>query len=221
LFTEFRAHLAPQIAEALLAQGKEYGTPRRSRTVILFSDIRGFTKASANMEPMQVGQDLSRYLDHAVDVVHKFGGMVDKYIGDAVMAVWGGFLENDEAMADRAVLCARELIDGAAKFRIGSETVQVGVGIDGGNVFVGNIVSDHKKQFTVLGSAVSFASRLESETKAVGYPMVIGGSVYSELSGNAQRQFRQMERDIRGIGYQIIYAGPIGQGQEVKVDGLE
>jgi class 3 adenylate cyclase len=219
LFGEFRAQVSPEVAQALLKRNGDFGAPRTSRAVVLFSDIRGFTQASASMVPVELAGELTRYLDHVVEVVHRYGGMVDKFIGDAVMAVWGDFLEQKEATASRAVQCAQELVATAGKFSIGGKPLSVGVGINTGEVFVGNVGGEGKRQFTVLGAAVNLASRLEAESKSVGGPIVVSEAAYAELSQEVQRGFRRDVRPIRGVGDQVVYVGPINE--EEAVDGME
>jgi len=89
LFQEFRAHLSPEAVRQLLAVGFEYGKPRYIDAVILFSDIRAFTERSAEMSPEAIADQLGAFLDTIVTVIHHHGGIVDKFIGDAVMAFWG------------------------------------------------------------------------------------------------------------------------------------
>ena len=89
LFAEFRAHLSPTVANRLLATGRSYGEPRFIDGVILLADIRSFTALSANMAPEQVAAELDPYLDAAVEIIHRYEGLVDKFIGDAVLAIFG------------------------------------------------------------------------------------------------------------------------------------
>ena len=111
LFTEFRAHVAQPVLQDRLARGEDYGRPRTIEGVVLFTDIREFSSRAAHLDPSQLASELGAYLEHAVDVIHRHGGMVDKFIGDAVMAVWGwptGGLTNS---VESALRCACELRD--------------------------------------------------------------------------------------------------------------
>lgn len=87
LFSEFRAHLSPEITNHLLATGLAYGYPRYIDAVILFADIRSFTEALAGMFPHEVANQLGPYFDAMVTVIQSYEGLVDKFIGDAVMAI--------------------------------------------------------------------------------------------------------------------------------------
>lgn len=114
LFTEFRAHLSPEIIERLLATGRSYGEPRYINAIILFSDIRGFTQQSSDMPPEEIADQLSPYLDAIVEVIHAHEGLVDKFIGDAVMAIWG-FAPSDDDLAAQAFACAQEMVKVASQ----------------------------------------------------------------------------------------------------------
>ncbi len=113
LFHEFRAHLSPEIVQRLLATGKQYGMPRFIDAVLLFADIRSFTERSATMTPEQLAQELNPYLDAVVSVIHRHEGMVDKFIGDAVFALWG-IAPGETDPIQQAFACAKEMFTTAA-----------------------------------------------------------------------------------------------------------
>jgi adenylate cyclase len=139
LFSEFRAHVSEEVAERLLDSGLDYGKPRRIPAVILFSDIRNFTPRSASLEPEEIAAQLSAYFDEIVDIIHAHGGMVDKFIGDAVMAVWGFVASPQEELATSAYDCARAMIVAAAKRTFAGAPLSIGVGLNAGDVFMGNV----------------------------------------------------------------------------------
>jgi adenylate cyclase len=131
---------------------------------VLFSDIRGFTALAETMTPENVASLLSDYFSAMVEVVFRHGGTLDKFIGDAVMAQWGAPLGTDED-ADRAMAAAldmqRELASLNAKWRAeGRPELAIGIGLNIGEVFAGNIGSDRRLEFTIIGDAVNTASRL-------------------------------------------------------------
>ena len=173
LFSEFRAHLSPEVAQRLLATGKQYGKPRFTDAVLLFADIRSFTERSANMTPEQLVQELNLYLDAAVTVIHQHEGMVDKFIGDAVFALWG-IAPGRHDPIQQAFACARELLSITSHLSFGSEPIVLGIGLNAGRVFIGNVGGEGKRQFTVLGHPVNMAARYESATKELQAPLVIG-----------------------------------------------
>jgi adenylate cyclase len=139
---------------------------------VLFSDIRGFTSWSETRRPEEVVAQLNEYLSAMADVVADHGGYVDKFIGDAVMALWSVPIEQPDH-ADRGLATAREmlrrldLLNQDWKTR-GLEPFKIGIGLHSGEALVGNLGSDRKADYTAIGDTVNTASRLESMTKELG-----------------------------------------------------
>ena len=181
LFSEFSAHLSPAITQRLLATGLTYGEPRYIDAVILFADIRSFTEQSAGMIPQDIAQQLSAYFDAMVNLIHRHEGLIDKFIGDAVMAMWG-FVPSEEDLAKQAFACAKAMIATAAKMTFGNKPIAIGVGLNAGQVFIGNVGGEGKRQFTVLGTPVNLAARFESETKVLGAPLAMGKAFYAMIA---------------------------------------
>ncbi len=205
LFSEFRAHLSPEITSYLLATGLTYGEPRYIDAVILFSDIRSFTERSAGMTPQEIASQLGTYLDATVTVIHRHGGLVDKFIGDAVMAIWG-FAASEGDPVTQAFTCAQEMLHTAASMRFAGKSIVIGIGLNAGQVFIGNIGGEGKRQFTVLGSPVNLAARFESETKALNAPIVMGTDFYDRLPSDLQALMVKHEsRPIKGAVPQTLY----------------
>jgi adenylate cyclase len=148
---------------------------------VLFSDIREFSTRSAALAPERIAQELGEYLAHAVEVIHKHGGLVDKFIGDAVMAIWGWPPRADGDPSGEALACARELVETAPTFSLGDAPIAIGVGLNVGSMFIGNVGSGDKRQFTALGSVVNMAARYESASKELGAPIVMGASFVERL----------------------------------------
>lgn len=207
LFTEFRAHVAQPVLQELLVRREDYGQPRLITGVVLISDIRGFSSTTSHLDPPRLAAELGGYLEHAVDVVHRHGGMVDKFIGDAVMAVWGwpcGDLTNSVADAFR---CACALVTTASGFSIGDVPIGIGVGLNAGSMFIGNVGSGEKRQFTVLGEVVNAAARYESMCKDLGAPIVVGQSFFDALGAPEQQLARShLNHDVRGMGPRNLFA---------------
>jgi class 3 adenylate cyclase len=205
LFTEFRAHLSPEIMDRLLSRGEDYGKPRYIDAIILFSDIRCFTERSAGMTPEEIALQLSPYLDSIVDTIHDHEGLVDKFVGDAVMAIWG-FAPGADSLAIQALDCARAMVEQARSMTFGGQPIAIGVGLNAGRVFIGNVGGDGKRQFTVLGSPVNLAARYESETKTLGVPIVVGQDFYERLPGERQRCLTaHAGRELKGAEPQTLY----------------
>jgi adenylate cyclase len=193
------------MVDSLLATGVHYGSPRFIEdAVILISDIRDFTTRSASMSPDEIAEQLSSYLSEIVDTIHRHGGLVDKFVGDAVMAVWG-YTASDRKAED-AFECAKEMVRVAARMQFGGQPILIGVGLHTGEVFSGNVGNESKKQFTVLGMPVNLAARFESKAKDLKSPIVMGGAFYNELPTEIQGLFTaHHEQDIKGDGPQTLY----------------
>jgi class 3 adenylate cyclase len=205
LFSEFRAHLSPVIAQRLLATGKQYGTPRFIDAVLLFADIRSFTEQSSTMTPEQLVQELNPYLDTVVSVIHRYEGMVDKFIGDAVFALWG-IAPIQEDPIQQAFACAQEMLLRVAQLSFGGKPLQLGIGLNAGRVFSGNVGSEEKRQFTVLGHPVNLAARYEGVTKDLHAPIVMGEVFAHCLPPALLTQFHRHDHvAIRGAGTQTLY----------------
>jgi adenylate cyclase len=153
---------------------------------ILFSDIRSFTTISERLNPHDLVDSLNRYFSVMVDViVDKHNGIVDKYIGDAIMAIFGAPVkhEDDALQSVLAGLEMREALVGfnAAQKAAGHPEFPIGVGINYGEVTVGNIGTDKKMDYTVIGDNVNLASRLEGLTKQYHEGLIISESLHDEV----------------------------------------
>jgi adenylate cyclase len=166
--SNFERYFAPNVAADIAQQDGtiRLGGERRAVTV-LFSDIRGFTAMAESMGPDAVAQLLSEYFSEMVEVIFEHGGTLDKFIGDAVMALWGAPISHSDD-PDRALEAAlamqgaiEELNRGWAAS--GRPEIGVGIGISHGEVFAGNIGSHRRLEYTVLGDAVNVAARLCAE----------------------------------------------------------
>ncbi|MFL6529074.1 MAG: CHASE2 domain-containing protein [Chthoniobacterales bacterium] len=152
---------------------------------ILFSDIRGYTSVSAKTDPQALVFQLNEYLSAMVECVFRYGGTLDKFIGDAVMAVWGNVqsegVANDAANAVRAGLAMRdELARLNADWRKrGMNELRIGIAVNQGDVVVGNVGSPRRMEFTVIGDAVNVSWRLQELTKQVDTEIVVSKSVAS------------------------------------------
>jgi class 3 adenylate cyclase/HAMP domain-containing protein len=154
---------------------------------ILFSDIRSFTTISEKMAPDALVNALNRYFSIMVDVIVARNGMVDKYIGDAIMAVFGAPVSHGHDALD-SVLAGLEMTESLTIFndeqkRTGGPEFKIGVGINYGIVTVGNIGCDKKMNYTVIGDTVNLASRLEGLTKHYHQPILFSEYVYEHIQG--------------------------------------
>ena len=153
----------------------------RRRCTIMFTDVRGFTSLSEKLAPEEVVEIMNKALTIQADAVKANEGMVDKYIGDAMMAVWNApvDVENHEQKAIETALQIRHAMQEA---QLG---IDIGIGINSGEIVAGNIGSQSRFEYSVLGDACNLAARLESSCKSVGKDLVIGEATISKYQGTA------------------------------------
>lgn len=197
LFGAFRSHASPELLQELLETGED-GTPRAAEVVALFADIRGFTAKVSTMSAEDLGRDLGAFLDLAVEVVQQHNGMVDKFIGDEVMAIWG-YRSSPDDPAD-AIACAADLVRRARDLTLDGEPLRIGVGLESGLVTLGVVGGEGKRQFTAIGPAVNLAARLQSETKALEVPICVGPDLAGRLPADTLAGLDgPFARPIRGL----------------------
>ncbi|NUO79763.1 Gfo/Idh/MocA family oxidoreductase [candidate division KSB1 bacterium] len=207
MFAAFRSHVHPRVLDDLLVKGlNAYGAPRYIDCAILFTDMRSYTSLSLEADPEDIVKELSRYLDAMIEIIHAHGGMIDKFIGDNVMAVWG-FDQPGNDLAAKALDCALEMHATAARFSFRGHPIEIGTGLNYGTVFCGNVGNARKRQFTVLGQPVNLASRFEALSKVLNSPIVIGEDFYQKLPWSRRGLFKIHENvEVRGVGPMTCYA---------------
>jgi adenylate cyclase len=205
--------LSPQVASRIIAtsdsQDAMMAIPEVKDVSVLFADIVGFTSMSENMSPAAVGLLLNDYLSRMTDTVFKFEGTLDKYIGDAIMAVFGAPLDMSDH-AERAIRCALEMRERLEEFNSDHRegpTLQIRIGINSGSAVAGEIGSINKKEYTVLGDTVNTASRLESSVAKPGM-IVIGENTHAAVQDIAT---------VRSLGKATLK----GKQKEVAVYAVE
>ena len=164
------------------------GGERRYCT-FLFTDVRGFTAMSEKLEPEEVTKIMNKPLTIQANAVKEYDGMVDKYIGDAMMAIFNAPIDlpNHETAA---VLCAKEIQD---KIKQANIDVEIGVGVNTGYAVIGNMGSDTRFDYTAIGDAVNLAARLESSTKEVGEDIVIGYNTINAKNFNSEITLKELK----------------------------
>jgi len=182
----FKSYVAPHVLAELMDNPEDLRLGGKSSKVsILFSDIRGFTTISEQLTADQLISALNHYLEHMTDIVLNNSGMIDKFIGDAVMAIWGAPVphEDDAAKAVSAALKMEPCLDRINPYikEITGLEFAIGVGVNTGEAKLGNIGSKGKLDYTVIGDAVNLASRLEGLTKQYGAFLIISEFTYAEV----------------------------------------
>jgi adenylate cyclase len=197
----FSKYLSSNVVEELIkSEDIKLGGERKEITV-LFSDIRDFTSMSEKLTPEEVVSMLNEYLSEMTDIIFANKGTLDKFIGDAVMAVFGSpiFLADHAQRAVRtAVMMIKRLNELNEKWvKEGKRTLKIGIGINSGEVIAGNMGSLKRMEYTVIGDNVNLASRLESMNKELGTEILISENTYKEVKDIVKvRKFENIK--IRG-----------------------
>jgi adenylate cyclase len=179
----------PPVADKLLASGADLLGGQSVEATILFSDLRGFTSLTESLGAQGTVSLLNEYFTLMVECIQREGGMLDKFIGDAIMASFGVLGDEDMKFTeDRAVRCAISMIDmlrdwNRLREHAGKPAVEIGIGINTDCVVSGNIGSPKRMDFTVIGDGVNLSSRLESACKQYGARILISQSTYKKLKG--------------------------------------
>jgi adenylate cyclase len=185
----FGRYLSPQVAAAVLADAPSLIGQRREVSV-LFSDLRGFTTMAETMAPEEVAQRLDEYFDVMTRIIFQHGGMVDDFIGDAVIAVFGAPLrDSDHAL--HAVQTALAMDEGlqalnARWAEAGLPALRMGIGVHSGEVFAGNVGGRSRTKYTIVGDAVNVGSRVEGLNKELGTTILITEATLSMLNGRVK-----------------------------------
>ncbi|MEZ5583993.1 MAG: adenylate/guanylate cyclase domain-containing protein [Candidatus Competibacteraceae bacterium] len=226
-------YLTDEVVDHLLDNPKGFGFQGEKRKVsVLFGDLRGFTSLSEHLEADTVVEVLNIFLGHMIDVVSEFDGLVDNFMGDGLMVLFGAPLTQEDD-AERAVACAIAMQQAmtAVNARIrtnGIPPIAMGIGINTGEVVAGNIGSVARMKYSVIGRHVNIASRIESHT--VGGQILISENTLAEAGahlstgGQAQIRVKSVETpitiyDVRGIAGQYNLFLPEQREQPVMLTG--
>jgi class 3 adenylate cyclase len=181
----FQKYVPADVIDEVLGNPESMLVGENRAISILFSDIRSFTTISESLKPDELVQSLNRYFSLMVDVIMENGGTVDKYIGDAIMAIFGAPVKgsNDALLSVLAGIGMAGALDEFNREQIAKGKVEfhIGIGINFGIVTVGNIGSEKKMNYTVIGDGVNLASRLEGLTKKYKQILLFSESVYQRV----------------------------------------
>jgi adenylate cyclase len=181
----FGQHVSPQVVERLLTAGSTAGSETR-QVAVMFVDIRGFTAAARTRSPQEVVDRLDAAFAVLVDIVDRNGGIVNKFLGDGFLALFGAPFADPDA-AKRAVTAAREMLVAIEQHNVGSDwPLRIGIGLHLGDVVAGNVGSPRRKEYTVIGDTVNFASRIEGLNKEFGSQLLISNEVHQAIGDDAE-----------------------------------
>lgn len=202
--TVFGHYVSPAVRDLILG-GKVRTDGDEIEAVVLFSDIRSFTSLSERHPPEKIIRLLNVHFSRAVDIVSRHNGFVDKFIGDAMMAVFDADLTR-ETHRHSALTAAAELLQELYETNreigaLGLGPIEIGVGLACGRVIRGNVGSADRREMTVIGSTVNLASRLESATCELGFPICASAELFNEtMSGvSALRIAEKKSIHLKGI----------------------
>ncbi len=222
----FGQYVPPELVDEMAKDPGAYSLAGESRDLtVLFSDVRGFTTISEGLDPVQLTQLMNEFLTPMTQVIHQHRGTIDKYMGDAIMAFWGAPL-HDPLHARHALLAGLDMIGRLASLQDqfqarGWPPIRIGVGLNSGEMTVGNMGSEFRLAYTVMGDAVNLGSRLEGLTKEYGVQIIV-----SEYTRAAVPDFVYRELDcvrvkgkLRPVGiYEPI--AEVGQCDTAVLDEL-
>ncbi len=218
-FTDlFGQYVPPELVEEMSRDPESYSMEgRKEELTVLFSDVRGFTTISEGLTPENLTRLMNEYLSTMTEVIRKNRGTLDKYIGDAIMAFWGAPVPSP-GHARQAVLAALQMqaaLPGLNESLMakGWPEVKIGVGINSGEMTVGDMGSVVRKAYTVMGDAVNLASRLEGITKQYGVGILIGEGTRRELKDIVCREVDRVQ--VKGKEEPVAIYEPIGLDGEL------
>lgn len=223
----FELFISPEMVGQLIEQGVDAMRGKRAELTILFSDIRGFTTMSEKMTPEELVAVLNEYLGAMTDVIHRHGGTVDKYEGDLVMAFFGAPLPLPDH-AERAVRCSIDMRLELERLRARwaaegkPSQLEMGIGLNSAEVFVGLVGSGRRVNYTVMGDGVNLASRVQDLTKDLKWPLLITEFTYDRVRDKFDCEFAEA-RLVKGktvpVGmYRVL--GEKGAPEERRVRPL-
>jgi adenylate cyclase len=192
----FGQYVPPELVDEMAKDPSAFSLEGESREMtVLFSDVRGFTTISEGLDPKQLTQLMNEFLTPMTHVIHHSRGTIDKYMGDAIMAFWGAPL-HDPHHAKLALHAAMEMVQRLAELQAqfkakGWPEINIGVGLNTGIMTVGNMGSEFRMAYTVMGDAVNLGSRLEGLTKNYGVHIIV-----SEFTRDKVADFIFRELDV-------------------------
>jgi len=185
---------------------------------VLFTDVRGFTAISEQLEPKELTRFMNAFLTPMTRTIHKHRGTIDKYMGDAIMAFWGAPLK-DNQHTEHALAAAMEMVEILEQLQTqfkanGWPEIKIGIGLNSGPMSVGNMGSEFRMAYTVLGDAVNLSSRLEGLTKIYGVNIIVSDTVRYSVRSHLYRKLDHVR--VKGKQQPLAIYEPLGQKEQVR-----
>lgn len=210
----FGEYVPQERVSQMVESGERYSMAGESRELtVLFCDVREFTAVSENLTPKDLSAMMNAYLTPMTAVIHQFHGTIDKYVGDSIMAFWGAPVPNEHHArdgVDAALAMQKKLPTLTREFKKrGWPELAIGIGVNTGAMNVGDMGSQFRKAYTVLGDAVNLASRLEGLTKEYGVPVIIGEDTRRAIPGLICRELDRVR--VKGRSHMVTIYQPLGR----------
>jgi adenylate cyclase len=201
-------YFSPNIVELLAAQDEPLGTVRRETVAVLFADIVGFTRMTEAMPPEAVVTMLREFYVRMTAQIFACGGTVDKYIGDAIFAVFGVPTVSDIDAAN-ALTCADMMLDALERWNVelsrkGEAPLAIGIGLNYGPAVLGDVGSQHSMSFTVIGDTVNTAARLQALTRTLQTPLVVGDPLVNAVRIGSSKIAAALADQLQDQGEQSL-----------------
>lgn len=213
LAQQFGQYIPPDLVSDLVDRGHELSLKGENRQMtVLFSDVRGFTTLSEGLNPEELSELMNRLLTPLTRLIHEHHGTIDKYMGDAIMAFWGAPvpLEDHARLSVQTALAfqlaAADMREDFSKRNL--PALKIGVGVNSGSMSVGNMGSEFRMAYTVLGDAVNLGSRIEGLTKQYGVDILIGEDTRNQISDLVSRKIDLVR--VKGKNEPVAIFEPIG-----------
>ncbi|MBE7367413.1 CHASE2 domain-containing protein [Ramlibacter pallidus] len=216
----FGTYVPPELVDEMVKDPDSYSMKAASRELtVMFCDMRGFTKMSERMEPTQLQELLNAVFSRLTDIIRANRGTIDKYMGDCVMAFWGAPVDTPNH-AELAVKSAMEMARAVHQINEehrakGLPEIGVGIGLNTGSMCVGDMGSDIRRSYTVIGDAVNLGSRLEGLSKVYGVDIVVSESARKQAPEFAWQELDRVrvkgKEQAVGIFYPVAPAGAAGK----------
>ncbi len=220
----FSQYVPPELVEEMDQRQEDISFEGTSREMtVLFSDVRGFTNIAEKMDPSAINKLMNAFLTPITRVIHQNRGTLDKYMGDAVMAFWGAPMADDQH-ATHALEAALAMIDALRDLRPqfneqGWPSIEIGIGLNTGVMHVGNMGSEFRTAYTVLGDAVNIGSRLEALTRTYEVDIIVSETTVAQVQGYV---FRELDRVVvKGKNKPVTIYEPLCPAAQLRSDQRE
>jgi adenylate cyclase len=213
----FGQYIPPELVEELSENPEAMALKSENKELtVLFSDVRSFTTISEGLDPEELTALMNEYLTPMTGIIFKHRGTIDKYMGDAIMAFWGAPLD-DPDHARHAMSAAMAMLEELREIQVrfqqkGWPAIRIGVGLSTGNMSVGNMGSEFRQAYTVMGDAVNLGSRLEGLTKEYGVELIV-----SDVTARAVPEYAYRELDrvrVKGKDQPVTIYQPLGLAKQ-------